>query len=318
MKSVNTRSIIHLDRSGELAFQKKVSVYESHNVESQIPELSADLAALKTHLALVIAQYPFTLRKGEKAEKGSISSRPCRDAVVHVMSQVLVLMKKCAVYYQNLLEDIVRYEEDIPKMIDEYGELNQMLGDAYHDFSLLPKRCLELIETESCFRARVTFDKMFKCHQHLLGESKRFKRAAHDKIAVLSRVSELTEFSDRLIVLVNLVHDYIYAILQEDELVCLMRQIYVPGYLCVGHEHLAIKQAYRALVSYYQRLHSPAEMLKTVLPIIRSLQQVFLMAGRAEENLGYYYKEAILPLQAGLGAKIRRREAALGEGVVFD
>ncbi|KAM9924372.1 hypothetical protein OXX59_004578, partial [Metschnikowia pulcherrima] len=81
MKSVSTRSIIHLDRSGELAFQKKVSVYESHNVESQIPELSADLAALKTHLASVIAQYPFTLKKGEKAEKGSISSRPCRDAV---------------------------------------------------------------------------------------------------------------------------------------------------------------------------------------------------------------------------------------------
>ncbi|OBA23178.1 hypothetical protein METBIDRAFT_80662 [Metschnikowia bicuspidata var. bicuspidata NRRL YB-4993] len=319
MKISNQRSIVHLDHSGELAFQKKVKVYQTHNVESHILELTADLAALKTQLARVIAKFPFTLKQGEsKTIMGKISQKECRDAVVQVMSQVLVLMKKCAVYYQRLLEDLAQFLEEAPKIVAEYADLNRMLGDAYLDFSALPKRCLELIESESCFRARVTFDKMFKCHQYLLGETKRFKKATHDKITSLARVSELTEFSDRLIVLVNLVHDYIYAVSQEDELVCLMRQIYVPGYMCVGHEHLAVKQAYRALVSYYERLRSPAEMLKAVLPVARSLQQVFLMAGRAEDNLSYYYKEAILPLQTGLDAKIRQREADLGEGVVFD
>lgn len=312
-------TILHLDCADEPSFTKPVEVSTTDALHGSAAALFLLLNTLKQQFVNLCRDHPISVwKQGDSQRYGDIEDAACKDAICTFLSKVAAFIKYFAPAYFHLRKDLVEWHRTITTMLVQYNDLAKRVGECHRDLLGLRQMCSAYIKCDSCFQARVKFDRSFTMHMKLMQECRAFETDASLLLAHVRQRLQLVDFASRFVHFVAMVYEYITAVTRRLELLCLVRKAQDYAYVCRGHPHYTIKTAYMGVVSSYNKLPLPAECTPSLHSYATHLETVATNTANGKLILAADYSNCLLPLQMTLDEEIRSKEARLGEGVVWD
>lgn len=287
--------ILHIDNFGHQAFEKEIEVCAGADLHKHTTNLVGGLHHLKLQLAPIMINFP-------TQQPPFLPAAPVPvEPMLLLLDNTYAFITEVHRHYRSLEAAIFYSQQELPRIAEEFEPHARHVERACREFGRLRGRCAALVATENFFRARVTFDRCFNLHAHLLHSTLAYKRRFRWVCDEFEGACELLAFADSFAAYVLQLESYAAATVSH-----------------AGAEALAVLEALRAVMAHYREECPPFVFLDDILALFTESEALLRMAAAAEAVLNAYYKCELLHVQLRLDGDIRKRQAALGPPVATD